>query len=93
MLFLSGTRNELANLDLLEPVCGRLGNLATLHRLDTADHGYNILKRSRTSEEDVFREMALPSRNGRPRSTEQPDCASENVESRIKLLTMFSMRR
>jgi hypothetical protein len=26
--------------------------------LDTADHGFRVLKRSRTSEEDVFVEMA-----------------------------------
>jgi uncharacterized protein len=58
MLFLSGSRDELAELDLLKPVCKRLGKLATLHVLDTADHGYKILKKSRTSAEDVFVEMA-----------------------------------
>jgi predicted alpha/beta-hydrolase family hydrolase len=58
MLFLSGTRDELASLDLLKPVSQKLGERATLHVLDTADHGYHILKRSRTSEEDVFDEMA-----------------------------------
>lgn len=58
MLFLSGTRDELAHLDLLEPVCERLGNVATLHTLDAADHGYRVLKRSRQSGEDVFDEMA-----------------------------------
>jgi predicted alpha/beta-hydrolase family hydrolase len=58
MLFLSGTRDEMANLDLLQPVCKRLGERATLHLLDTADHGFRILKRSRKSEEDVFVEMA-----------------------------------
>jgi predicted alpha/beta-hydrolase family hydrolase len=58
MLFLSGTRDELAGLDLLRPVCEKLGDRATLHTLDTADHGYKILKKSRTSEEDVFVEMA-----------------------------------
>ena len=58
MLFLSGTRDELAELDLLKPVCKKLGNRATLHLLDTADHGYKILKKSRTSAEDVFVEMA-----------------------------------
>jgi predicted alpha/beta-hydrolase family hydrolase len=58
MLFLSGTRDELADMDLLKPVCRKLGKLATLHPLDTADHGFKTLKRSRTSEEDVFVEMA-----------------------------------
>ena len=58
MLFLSGTRDELAEMELLKPVCKKLGKLATLHAVDTADHGYHVLKRSRTSEEDVFVEMA-----------------------------------
>lgn len=58
MLFLSGTRDELAELDLLRPVCQRLGDRATLHLLETADHGFKVQKRSRTSDEDVFVEMA-----------------------------------
>jgi len=58
MLFLSGTRDELADLELLRPICRRLGKRATLHILDTADHGFRVLKRSRTSAEDVFAEMA-----------------------------------
>ena len=58
MLFLSGTRDELADLKLLRPVCKKLGKRATLHALDTADHGFRVLKRSRKSEEDVFVEMA-----------------------------------
>ena len=58
MLFLSGTRDELAELELLKPVCKRLGNRATLHLLDTADHGFRTLKRSRASEEDVYVQMA-----------------------------------
>jgi uncharacterized protein len=58
MLFLSGTRDELAHMDLLQPVCKKLGKRATLHPLETADHGFRTLKRSRQSEEDVFVEMA-----------------------------------
>jgi len=58
ILFLSGTRDGLANLDLLEPVVKELGERATLHLLDTADHGFRILKRTRKIEEDVFVEMA-----------------------------------
>jgi uncharacterized protein len=58
MLFLSGTRDMLADLRLFEPVCKNLGKRATLHQLDTADHGFHILKRSRTSDDDVFVEMA-----------------------------------
>lgn len=58
MLFLSGTRDDLADLDLLQGVCKKLGKGTTLHLLDTADHGFRILKRSRKSDEDVFVEMA-----------------------------------
>jgi len=58
MLFLSGTRDELAAQELLKPVCKRLGNRATLHLLETADHGFRTLKRSRKSTEGVFVEMA-----------------------------------
>ena len=58
MLFLSGTRDELAGLDLLEPVVKGLGKQATLHLIDTANHSYKILKKTRISDEDVFVEMA-----------------------------------
>jgi hypothetical protein len=58
MLFVSGTRDDLAELRLLRPVCKKLGGKATLHLLDTADHGFKVLKRSRKTDEDVFVEMA-----------------------------------
>ena len=58
MLFLSGTRDKLGELDLLQPTCEQIGDKATLHLLDTADHGFKILKRSRNTDEDVFVEMA-----------------------------------
>ncbi|HTH50767.1 MAG TPA: alpha/beta family hydrolase [Pyrinomonadaceae bacterium] len=61
MLFNSGTRDELATLDLLEPVIKKL-KTATLHKIDTANHSYKILKRTRTSTEDVFTEMARVTR-------------------------------
>ena len=51
-------RDALADLSLLRPVCEELGERATLHVLDTADHGFKILKKSRASDEDVFVEMA-----------------------------------
>ena len=57
MLFLTGTRDKLAELDLLDEVIAKLGPRATLHLLDTADHGYKVLKRSRKSDEDIFVEM------------------------------------
>ena len=62
MLFLSGSRDELATLELLEPVIESLGKHATLHLLDTANHSYKILKKTRVSTEDVFDEMARATR-------------------------------
>jgi predicted alpha/beta-hydrolase family hydrolase len=58
MLFLTGTRDALNDLDLFGPVIKKLGKRATLHLLDTADHSYKVLKKTRTSTEDVFAEMA-----------------------------------
>jgi len=63
MLFLSGTRDALNDLALFHPVIERLGRRATLHLLDTADHSYKVLKRTRTSTEDVFDEMARTARD------------------------------
>src|SRR5688572_26455865 len=57
MLFLSGTRDQFSE-GLLEPVVKDLGKRATLHLVETADHGFKILKRTRTNTEDVFDELA-----------------------------------
>lgn len=57
MLFLSGTRDDLAEPRLLAPLVESLPT-ATLHWLETADHGYRVLKRSRTRQDSVFAEMA-----------------------------------
>lgn len=62
MLFLSGTRDALASLELLEPVVEKLGRQASLHLLDTGDHSYKILKRTRENKEDIFVEMARVAR-------------------------------
>ena len=58
MLFLNGTRDDLADQALLQSAIKKLGKRATHHPLDTADHGFRILKRTRKSDEDVFVEMA-----------------------------------
>ena len=61
MLFLSGTRDALAERDLLKSVVSELPT-AELHWLETADHGYRVLKRTRTNPENVFDEMARTAR-------------------------------
>ncbi len=57
MLFLQGTRDDLAELRLLEPVCHRLGDRATLHVVEGADHSFRVLKRSGRSDEEVVAEL------------------------------------
>ena len=75
MLFLSGTRDKLMSIELFKPILTKLGRRKEsgkttktlqsprLHLLDTADHGYKTLKRSRKSEENVFAEMARVTRD------------------------------
>jgi len=57
MLFLTGTRDALAEPMLLAEVLSELGDKATLKWLDTADHGYKTLKRQRLYPGDVFEEI------------------------------------
>ena len=58
MLFLQGTRDELATLELLTPLVADLGSRATLHIVEGADHGFAVLKRSGRSHADVLAELA-----------------------------------
>jgi predicted alpha/beta-hydrolase family hydrolase len=46
MLFLSGSRDALAELDLLRPVVAELGKRATLRVVEHADHSFNVAKSS-----------------------------------------------
>ena len=57
-LFLQGTRDTLADLNLLRPVCARLGSQATLHVIETADHSFHVLKRSGRNDAEVLQELA-----------------------------------
>jgi len=57
MLFLQGTRDTLADLKLLRPVCTKLGARATLHIIETADHSFHVLKSSKRSDAEVLREL------------------------------------
>jgi len=58
MLFLQGTRDKLADLELLEPVCKQLGPRAALHVVAGADHSFHVLKRSGRSDADALDELA-----------------------------------
>jgi predicted alpha/beta-hydrolase family hydrolase len=57
MLFLQGTRDKLAEMELLEPVVQRLGQRATLHRVDQADHAFHVPARSGRDDRAVMDEL------------------------------------
>ena len=58
MLFLQGTRDTLANLDLMKEVTTDLGTRATLHIVEGADHSFAVLKRSGRTDSEVLGELA-----------------------------------
>jgi uncharacterized protein len=57
MLFLQGTRDELAHLDLLRPIVEGLRR-ATLHIVDDADHSFHVRKKSGRGDAEVLTELA-----------------------------------
>ncbi|HEX9292688.1 MAG TPA: alpha/beta family hydrolase [Gemmatimonadales bacterium] len=58
MLFLQGTRDEFAQIDLLQEVVTKLGDRATLHLIDEGDHSFKVPKRTGKTESDVMNELA-----------------------------------
>ena len=75
MLFLQGTRDALAELDLITEVCRRLGSRATLHVVEGGDHSFAVLKRTGRSEGDVLEELgrAISEWSGRVPGLGVPD--------------------
>jgi len=57
MLFLQGTRDELAQLELLQPLIDRLGARATLKLLQEADHSFRVPARTGRKDAEVRAEM------------------------------------
>ena len=57
MLFLQGTRDALAELNLLKPVVKDLGNRSTLHLAEGADHSFHVLKSSGRNDREVLTEI------------------------------------
>ena len=56
MLFVSGSRDALAELDLLKPIVSGLGERATLHVVEHADHSFRVAARSGRSSADALAE-------------------------------------
>jgi hypothetical protein len=57
MLFLQGTRDELADPALLKPVVDRLGDRATLELFEDADHSFHVPARTGRKDAEVRSEM------------------------------------
>jgi len=57
MLFLTGTRDDLATLELLQPFVQRLGSRATLKLLQDADHSFHVRASSGRRDPDVRQEF------------------------------------
>ena len=53
MLFVSGSRDALAELDLLRPVVAGLGDRATLHVVEHADHSFKVAAMTGRTAADV----------------------------------------
>ena len=58
MLFLQGTRDELAQLALIEALAGQLGTRATLELFADADHSFHVPKRSGRTDAQVIASLA-----------------------------------
>ena len=57
MLFLQGTRDALAELGELQPVCAALGSRATLTLFADADHSFHVPARTGRKDAEVMAEM------------------------------------
>jgi len=57
MLFLQGTRDTFADLNLLRPICKKLEARATLHVIENADHSFHMPKSSGRSDTEVLQEL------------------------------------
>jgi len=57
MLFLQGTRDDFASLDLLRPLVERLGERATLELIPDADHSFRVPARTGKGSEEILAGM------------------------------------
>jgi hypothetical protein len=58
MLFLQGTRDEFAGLELLQPLVKRLGKRATLHLVQDADHSFRVPAKAGRKPAEIMAELA-----------------------------------
>ena len=58
MLFIQGTRDELADLRLLQSLVGRLGAGSTLLPIEDADHSFHVPARTGRKDSDIRGDLA-----------------------------------
>jgi predicted alpha/beta-hydrolase family hydrolase len=58
MLFLQGTRDQLADLQLLQTLVGQLGARATLKLFQAADHSFHVPARTGRKDSEIMAEMS-----------------------------------
>lgn len=58
MLFLQGTRDDLADAGLIRQAVERLGSRAGIQAIEGADHAFHVPARSGRTDADVLREIA-----------------------------------
>jgi hypothetical protein len=58
MLFLQGSRDALAELNLLKPLCAEVGKRAELFVVDGGDHSFHMAKSAGKSDEEALRDLA-----------------------------------
>jgi hypothetical protein len=63
MLFLQGSRDRLADLELLRPLCQRLGRRARLHLLEGGDHSFRVPRSSGWSDAQALDQLADATRD------------------------------
>ena len=59
MLFLQGSRDTLADLKLLKPLCARLGKRVELFVIEGGDHSFHLLKSSGRSDDQALDQAGL----------------------------------
>jgi len=59
MLFLQGTRDDLADITLIRELCGELGGRATLHEIEGGDHSFEVRKSTGRTSAEVRTELAV----------------------------------
>jgi predicted alpha/beta-hydrolase family hydrolase len=63
MLFIQGSRDALADLNLLKPLCARVGKRAELFVIKGGDHSFHMLKSAGRSDDEVMQDVAVKASN------------------------------